>query len=124
MAETKKEKKKKPASTEIKFVPLDAAHAGVEEQFQACLTDVVMALNEQELGERLAGKVKVVITVVFDRQQEGATVSTSSKVTLPARMAGAGAFAHIVKGGLLVSDAEQMSLGLEGPGSYSPQEEK
>jgi len=123
MAETKKKEKKKGQSTEIKFVPLDAAHAGVEEQFQACLTDVIMALNEQEVGERKAGKVKVVITVNFERQQEGATVSTSSKVTLPAREAGAGAFAHIVKGGLLVSDAEQGNLDFEGDKEFPKQKE-
>lgn len=94
----------------INFVPLDAVRAGVEEQLQRCIPDVMLALEQQEQEERRPGKIKVAIVVTFERRKDGATVTAESKVSAPARAATAGAYAQIVRGKMLVPDAEQQEL--------------
>ncbi|HBU29881.1 MAG TPA: hypothetical protein DEB56_10055 [Thiobacillus sp.] len=99
-------------SKQITFSKLSCDSAGVVTQFDRAIRDVLIAWNEQDCGERKDGDCKVVLEVLFDRQPgaDGAAVSCTCKVGIPARCSAEGKYAQIVGGELSVCDAEQQEL--------------
>ena len=97
---------------QITFSKLSCDSAGVVEQFDRCVRDIMIAWNEQDCSERKDGACSITLTVAFDRKpgSDGAAVSCSAKVSIPARCSGEGVYAQIVGGELSVCDAEQQEL--------------
>ena len=96
----------------IKFLQLDADNMGIAKHVETSMGDVVLHLLEQEEGHRRTGPIKLTITAVFERREDGATVHVESKTSAPARIVTHGKFAQLYDGQLLIADATQQELDL------------
>lgn len=97
----------------LKTKDLDVMEVGLDTHFNEALGDVMMALNEQELGNRKEGAITVTFAVNFQRNRDGVTYDVTSKVKLPARILTEGGSAYLHNGRLQVIDARQEELPLD-----------
>ena len=100
--------------SDLKFRPVDADNSGAARHIEAALPDVWKALEEQEVGSRAPGDLKLSLTLTFSKSGEGCTVVCTSKLAVPALQLTKGCYAQMTpKGNLVVMDATQQDLPLK-----------
>lgn len=92
---------------------LDVVEVGLDTHFNEALGDVLLALNEQELGNRKEGAITATFKVAFQRNRDGVTYDVTSNVKAPGRIITEGGSAYMHEGRLQVIDAKQEELPLD-----------
>tara|TARA_R110002095_G_scaffold138619_1_gene120525 strand:+ start:175 stop:516 length:342 start_codon:yes stop_codon:yes gene_type:complete len=97
----------------LKTKILDADTVGLSEHFDEALTDVLVNLNEQEMGNRKEGAIVATFKVSFKRNRDGVTYDVTSTTKAPGRIITEGGSAYLHDGQLQTIDARQQELPLD-----------
>lgn len=104
----------------LKTKQLDAEAVGLCQHFDEAITDVLVALNEQEMGNRKTGSIVATFKVQFQRNRDGVTYDVVSSVKAPGRIITEGGSAYLHNGQLQCIDARQQELPLGEEDNVTP----